>query len=369
MRLPPSRQHQVIQRRRLDIVNWMATIVGGYAGWGRRYGRAPRSQGTNMKHLLLSCTVLLLLFAAAMLSVAASAQEDGANETTTPEYTFRESTSPKAALADELGAEYIGAASCLMCHEGMKDKYLGTLHALSLGRKYALPVEVGCEACHGPGSVHAEIMGDNEDARWPALVRYAGAKRSYRQFAVCLDCHRKTRTVKDWGGSVHGLAKVGCTTCHDPHERTKYAHQIVSKQPELCAGCHSHVVQVFRGPSHHPVLDESRACTQCHNPHGANEALAWTENRWEACGRCHSSATGPFIYPHLSADSDLGDGGCGACHEAHGSANHAQLKISGNGLCLQCHTDRANHKPGRTCWTAGCHSQVHGSNQNLLLLR
>jgi len=322
-----------------------------------------------MKHFLLSCTFLLALFAAVILSVVAPAQEGDAEEDAAPAFTYRESATPKAALLEELEAEYIGATSCLMCHEGYKEKYLGTLHALSLGKKYALLSDVGCEACHGPGGVHAEIMGNTEDARWPALVRFAGAKRSYRQFAVCLDCHRKTRDVKDWGESAHGLAQLACTTCHDPHERTKYVHQASNEQPELCADCHSHVAQLFNGPSHHPVLDESKTCTQCHNPHSANGAMSWTKDRWESCGRCHAAATGPYIYSHLAADSDLGDGGCAACHDPHGSASHAQLKVSGNGLCLQCHTDRTNHKPGITCWAAGCHSQVHGSNQNLLLLR
>jgi predicted CXXCH cytochrome family protein len=85
------------------------------------------------------------------------------------------------------------------------------------------------------------------------------------------------------------------------------------------------------------------------------------------CAKCHPDRTGPFIYQHLSGTSDFGEG-CLSCHNPHASANINLLKANGRALCLSCHTDMADHKGAATCWTSGCHSQIHGSNDNMLFI-
>ena len=71
--------------------------------------------------------------------------------------------------------------------------------------------------------------------------------------------------------------------------------------------------------------------------------------------------------------------GCTVCHSPHGSINKKMLIASDNNLCLRCHAQlqgpntgqmyigRINHatflKLGG-CWSAGCHTAVHGSNFN-----
>jgi predicted CXXCH cytochrome family protein len=70
--------------------------------------------------------------------------------------------------------------------------------------------------------------------------------------------------------------------------------------------------------------------------------------------------------------------GCTTCHSPHGSINAKMLVERDNNLCLKCHAQvpgsngalvigKINHSAlgfasRGTCWSAGCHSSVHGSN-------
>jgi len=69
--------------------------------------------------------------------------------------------------------------------------------------------------------------------------------------------------------------------------------------------------------------------------------------------------------------------GCTTCHNPHGSINRKLLVESDPNLCLKCHAQVQNQPTGQiyignvshtlflqrgTCWSAGCHTAVHGSN-------
>ena len=104
-------------------------------------------------------------------------------------------------------------------------------------------------------------------------------------------------------------------------------------------------------------------CADCHNPHARQTARDWEQ----VCASCHLKQRGPYVFPHGSQSSQLGEG-CFDCHSPHGSPNKRLLKLDGRGVCLQCHADKVVHFVGRNCWTSGCHADVHGSNHSPLLL-
>jgi predicted CXXCH cytochrome family protein len=64
--------------------------------------------------------------------------------------------------------------------------------------------------------------------------------------------------------------------------------------------------------------------------------------------------------------------GCVSCHKVHGSVNDKMLVARDNNLCLRCHTQvnfptigKSSHSgrlPLGSCFSAGCHTAVHGSN-------
>ncbi len=270
------------------------------------------------------------------------------------------------AQVEEVQADYIGTTNCLMCHADYKDGFLLTRHALSLGNPKARPAEQGCEQCHGPGSLHTEAIGNESGER--GIFVFAGDRADEQYLSTCLKCHVTRIDSDDWTDSEHKASGLQCASCHDVHNG-KYNHQLLKESSlDLCYSCHTSMKTQFEASrSHHPLKDDT-GCTICHNPHGEPVDFLATEMLNDTCGKCHADTAGPFIYQHLGGTSDMGEG-CLSCHMPHSSGNLNLLKLNGRALCLSCHTEMAEHKGAVTCWTSGCHSQVHGSNDNLLFIR
>lgn len=76
------------------------------------------------------------------------------------------------------------------------------------------------------------------------------------------------------------------------------------------------------------------------------------------CAMCHGDAAQQVEHPHAPAF----EGSCDSCHQTVGEGGHGALISDTRSLCLSCHQDMPEHYPALTCWTANCHSDVHGSN-------
>jgi predicted CXXCH cytochrome family protein len=93
----------------------------------------------------------------------------------------------------------------------------------------------------------------------------------------------------------------------------------------------------------------------------------------ESCSQCHREQSRPFVFEHPAMRE-----GCVACHTPHGSITDKLLVERDVNLCLRCHAQNQSPlAPGRivigkedhtdylkfgTCYSAGCHTAVHGSN-------
>jgi predicted CXXCH cytochrome family protein len=106
-------------------------------------------------------------------------------------------------------------------------------------------------------------------------------------------------------------------------------------------------------------------------PHGLSGGAERIFVRTEACIECHAEQGGPWVYEH-EGDRNLG---CISCHEHHGSSNRRLLTYAEPRLmCMSCHPLLSDlphaQNPGspfRSCLK--CHTEVHGSNIDALLLR
>ncbi|MCL5096593.1 MAG: hypothetical protein M1608_03470 [Candidatus Omnitrophica bacterium] len=217
------------------------------------------------------------------------------------------------------GATYVGSDVCATCHDKISESFATADHARlqALGTN---AIDMGCESCHGPGSLHVDTVG-------------------------------------------------GRNTIINPR-----------KSPETCFKCHLAQRGQFNLPYHHPVLEERINCADCHDPHkgravkGGSTSL---EGQNDVCFKCHTQQRGPFVFEHEALRE-----GCTYCHNPHGSINPKLLKVRNANLCLQCHFQRQTASgqvliggvlhsgvtgPGTgflsrgTCWSAGCHEAVHGS--------
>jgi predicted CXXCH cytochrome family protein len=210
--------------------------------------------------------------------------------------------------------------------------------------------------------------------------------------AACYDCHTNyTRVFPSSpharlhfeGADLRGTA--GCESCHGPGSKHiavggGRGQFIVNpgKDPTACLNCHLRTHAEFDLPQHHPVLEGKMNCGQCHDPHGMDimkpaRGLAMARQN-ETCAECHREQARPVVFEHEALRE-----GCTVCHQPHGSINSKLLLERDNNLCLKCHAQTqgpgvpsgeifigkvahaANLRLG-SCWSAGCHTAVHGSN-------
>lgn len=316
---------------------------------------------------------IVLAVAATLSLVAGAALQQQAPDTKGKQ----QSLSPKALFAQAKSTDFIGDAKCAECHEDKvaqfhKSGHAGYVMAAGLPRGKS-----GCEACHGPGALH--IRDDN-----PIVISYS--KNTAKEISeACLRCHGDVMKTSHWASTAHAKADVSCISCHQIHPNDETPSGVRDRgivkrsifptakvtdkllkadEATLCSECHRSEVAKFRQNSHHPVPEGRMVCSDCHSVHPTAGAKHAQSDIKQACVTCHAEKAGPFVFEHDPVAGWTG-GGCTECHDSHGSHNPDLLKGFSRGLCIQCHNDKgAGHHGGKSCWNAGCHVAIHGSNSD-----
>ncbi len=184
-------------------------------------------------------------------------------------------------------------------------------HSTNLVKGYDFPtrtyhttftdIDVNCEACHGPGSLHVTLA-NRRSLFWDrklgyGLVAMKGAPPEV-QIQACTPCHSRRSVLKQGytcGANYYDYYEnslltpttyypdgqildevyvfgsflqskmhakgIRCTDCHEPHS-TKVKHQ----DNQLCTSCHQHDPAKYDTPAHHhhPLGSTGTLCIDCH---------------------------------------------------------------------------------------------------------
>ncbi len=278
---------------------------------------------------------------------------------------------PSAQPASETGATYVGAETCGQCHDQVLHDFGLNPHAR--GERdpgLMLAGRGGCEACHGPGSLHAEAAGDTTNPGFHTIRNFHRIPADEAS-AVCATCHRAGEQFY-WDQSTHARNDVACVSCHSIHHAHDPGRQYLLQAADVnsqCLTCHKSKRVALARSAHMPLVEGAMDCASCHNPHGSPALhMVRGQSANDMCLRCHADKRGPFLWEHAPVREN-----CLNCHQPHGSGIEKMLGAQRPFLCQRCHittrhpsvlyegTDlRTNRLLNRSC--QNCHTQIHGSN-------
>ncbi len=265
-------------------------------------------------------------------------------------------------------ASYIGSETCLDCHDEVADLLTHSPHSVERALMVPGVGVAACEACHGPGSIHA----DDEELDSIINVSMLRDMNDTQRDGMCLQCH--TTNHVGWSGGPHQGTGISCADCHADQIHFKVEAKPAVEfrnESEFCLQCHTSEVTDFRLPFRHRVLEGQIMCGDCHDPHNGFPTDTWNGLN-ETCLGCHTEMAGPFVFEHDGVQSE----DCITCHRPHGSTHDKMLVTDGNTLCLQCHYESSFNSDDS--WTVAgvthggmlgnegrcydCHNEIHGSN-------
>ncbi len=269
-----------------------------------------------------------------------------------------------------------GADTCLGCHEDETATYSGaaifkTKHGHQGDKRSPFgPKGLQCEACHGPGALHAR----NQKASAINTFKAGSQVPLKERNQVCLGCHEGTSRT-GWHAGTHERNDLSCTDCHKIHRPQGDPVMTRATQSDVCLACHKDQRADFQKPSAHPVRFGLMSCSGCHSAHGStSQGMLAKATLNQTCYSCHADKRGPVLWEHQPVTED-----CSLCHAPHGSVRPALLTSNPPLLCQQCHSPAghpsvartSNSLPGGPAGGASftiagsctnCHVQVHGSN-------
>jgi len=184
--------------------------------------------------------------------------------------------------------------------------------------------DLDCLTCHQTEAAAEPLP---ETAEWCASCHHeASSARS------CTSCHARA-AVRRWSADVTRTMRF---SVGEPRSRTlSFSHQ--PHDTIACTTCHTG----------RPLLSaEGVACEECHEEHHKTES---------PCQECHARAPADAhpVEAHLTC---TGSG----CHDSSRMPARA-VSSRGRNVCLACHQEQLDHRPGQQCVYCHVLPEEHGA--------
>ena len=213
--------------------------------------------------------------------------------------------SPGYDRKDHLGFERAADLGCVACHVGRAENVGGALNRIAIHEQ-----AIGCESCHGPGSLHVAARraakgatAKSDAATTRETIVHPGRLSRQHSESICAQCHlRSDATVF--------VRDRGVADFRPGHLLSEYRidYRLSGAAARMKVVGHVEQMQLSRCYQQSDTL----TCTTCHNPHTvARPEEAAAEYR-KKCLECHAPAACGLAVDERTK-TEPGDH-CAACH-------------------------------------------------------
>ena len=241
--------------------------------------------------------------------------------------------------------------SCAECHStDLKKNYQVTTNEYHTTFS---EIDVSCEACHGPASLHVELANENSlfwDRNHGYGLSQLKSVSNVPQVEACAPCHSRRGTLKE--GFIPG--KTGCN--FDDY----YALQLLSPPIYFADGQIRDEDYVYGSFLQSKMYHNGIRCTDCHDPHSTK--LIHTGN--QVCTSCHQHAGGKYDSEnHHHHKMGTAGAACVSCHmamthymELDGRRDHSfrvpdprlSVETGTANACTACHLEFESQLPAES---------------------
>lgn len=205
---------------------------------------------------------------------------------------------------------------CLKCHSGRVEPAAGAVNRMTIHEN-----AIGCERCHGPGSLHAEhqrtgpkMAGDDR-----SIVNPAKLSRPLLE-SICADCHLN-------GPAVVMLRGRGPTDFRPGRPLTDYRIDYRYESGTEQMTVVGHMEQLRRSVCYQKA--ENLSCVTCHDPHAREQPKDSVALFRQRCVDCHSSDRSKQCSADVSERTRKAPGdNCMTCHMPSGDTDIPHLSFT-----------------------------------------
>ena len=163
-----------------------------------------------------------------------------------------------------------GSEGCLRCHSGEKMHAIAASPHANPDHPSAPLARQGCEACHGPGSIH--VSRAHGGRGFPPVITFgkgSGFSPKDEQENACLSCHTEdlgsTQAIES-RDLVHDKQHITCSRCHLIHAESDSIRE-KEHQAAICYNCHKKVKAQHPGFVDEGIDVDALTCWTCHDVH------------------------------------------------------------------------------------------------------